>query len=212
MSERARAFHLLIESLGNSSPAAPPGMGPQPESPSLPERLEVGEGVNFLKISPGRPPALARGGRPARSSDTVLLQSVWREGAPKLLMLIPGGRTVTVNGVPAPVVSLLGERDEVAFDRSSRFIAHVAVYLNPRIGPPEEGEIGDTCPVCKAKFTRETTVYRCHNCSSALHHEGEEKPEGDRLECAGICTECPICHAAIQTSAGYRHIPEGFVP
>jgi hypothetical protein len=124
-------------------------------------------------------------------------------------MLNPADFPLLVNGKPAAPVSLLSEKDEVSFDPFSMRVAHVVLFHNPNLGPPEDSEIGELCPLCQVKITKDTILYRCYRCGNALHLEStDNKSENDHLECARICSECPTCLEPIEFDTGYRYTPE----
>ena len=213
------SFHLLIEPIETpASPDAPPAAPPRLEIPEEPAFLETtDDGASrraAASASPGaraHPALLERATAPPAPAvpPTPFIVQPVREGpSPLLLLLVPGGRQVIVNGSPAPPVSLLAEGDEVILDERSGAVAHVALFHRASIGPPRPEEIGVTCPLCLVPVEPDTTLYRCFHCGKPLHLEPEARPEGERLECARLCTECPSCHVPIRMETGYGRLPE----
>lgn len=208
MNDYARSIHLLLEYLGEPVHDLSPVSTAVTAQVSSTEKLEIRNGVNYLTVPPRKPPSLKRRIR-GPVQNYILLQPIRHDSAIRLLMLNPGSITVNVNGTLAPPVSLLDEKDELSFDRCSRYTIHVTVYHTPAIGQPLDNEIGTKCPICRSKFNRDTIVYRCPNCSKPLHNERDKDiPQNEKLECATICTVCPSCHADIRVNAGYRYLPE----
>ena len=198
MNCQGQSIHLLREGFEegrNCRAASPPNF----------DSLEILSGTSYLAVEKSDPPHLVA--EPDRkASEVFILETVWENQSPQLLMLVPKGHCARVNGDPAPPVALLKEKDEVAFDISSAHVAHVTVFNRPRIGSPPEKAIGKQCPICRVSVDRESTVYLCPRCDVPLHCEGEGKGE-DRLECARICSKCPICATPITMQAGYSYLP-----
>ncbi len=208
MTAHAMSFHLLFEQAGESVSHPPGNNVPEDESWSR-CRLEIRNDISYVDFSLGTLPREAQqsGKKP---ENVVLFQPIWDHLPHRLLMVNPAGLPLKVNGRPAPPLSLLKEKDEVSPGPLATVVAHVVLHHNPRIGPPDKGEIGKPCLLCNSRIIRDTTLYRCCRCGKALHLEGDDKPEKVRLECARICSECPACRTPIVFETGYRYTPECF--
>lgn len=178
-------FHLITDSLALDAPSAPPTTLPLPA------------GVCYLRLDGERLVVTEE----APTEPTVVLEPVRVGTQSRLLLVVPAGRRVRVNGQPVPCVALLGVRDQLQIDAGP--ILHVTLHHRPQVGPPTADRLGQECPVCRGPLTAETTVYVCSACGIALHAEGE-----DGLDCVNIGSECPACGAAVTMTAGYAYIPE----
>ena len=204
-----QTVHLLLECVdrGLEREATPRhGAG---EAISI-DPLVIRNGVNYLVQEKGKRPQLVS--RAPKTKEIFALQQVTQNDMPHLLLLSPGDRHLLVNGNVAPSITLLAEGDEVQFDRHGKFLVHVAVFNEVYIGFPSPQEVGRDCRFCRTAFLSTSRVYVCHSCGKALHLEGDEKPEHERLQCALLCSVCPTCEAPILKKSGYRSLPEFCIP
>lgn len=183
-------FHLIV---GVGSTAVP---GPI-------EKIEVPEGVSFLVPGSGARPRLG----PERTEDgSFVIEPVYVEHQPQLILLSPPGKRPRLNGHVAPRAALVRERDTLQID--DEFVLHVATYYRPRIGPPPAEWIGKDCPICRTTFIEGTRVYVCP-CGQPLHLETEAHRRTDHnpLVCATTTTECPSCLRPIVLKECYSYYP-----
>jgi hypothetical protein len=178
-------FHLITDSLALDAPSAPP------------TTLALPAGVGYLHFE-GEQPVVTE---EAPAEPAVVLEPVRAGSLPRLLLVVPEGRRVRVNGQPVPRVALLGVRDQLQIDAGP--ILHVTLHHRPQVGPPTGDRLGQECPVCRGPLTAETTAYVCPSCGIGLHAEGE-----DGLDCVNVGSECPACGAAVTMTAGYAYFPE----
>lgn len=194
MSEGLQQIHLLVDVFDQAGEARTPKLDP----------LRLPPGVGYLTAPSGAPPQISAA--PPKSRTTIaILEVLSRAQQPQLLLVTNGKSPLRVNGQPVPRVALLGVKDQIQLP--SDHILHVTVYHRLSVGAPPAELIGKECPLCRVPFTADTTVYRCPNCSSALHYEGAEKGDA-RLECVLLCSECPTCKTAVVLKEGYVYTPE----
>ncbi len=143
--------------------------------------------------------------KPDAAGDSIGLAAVQFENQSFLAMLTSGELAPRVNGQPAPPLTLLRVRDQVQV--TERNVLHVSILNRPFIGRPRDEEIGTECPFCRIPFTADTTIYICPFCDKAMHCEGTDKPEEDRLECARLTTECRHCNQPVNMKEGYVYVP-----
>ena len=169
-------------------------------TPPPPIRMAIPDHVCFLTAAPGRLPSLAD--QPAASwADTWVIEPVWFGNEPHLLLLSHGALAPRVNGLPAPPLALLRERDEVLLGNG--YSLHVTLYTKPLIGPPPPHVVGKDCPLCRSPFTPEQTTYTCYRCGSVLHHVPDAAADDAATPpCAGGVATCPVCSVAIILQEG----------
>ena len=130
----------------------------------------------------------------------VVLEPIEVDRQPALVLAVPPGERVRVNGLSAPPLGMLAVGDVLQVgDR----LFHVSWFRAPVIGPPPEALIGVRCNVCFTPVTLESTVL-VHDCGSPLHIE----PGADQLRCAllGDCADCgrPV---VFESGLDYRPAP-----
>jgi hypothetical protein len=206
--EKGNHFHLLFEKLGQrrtgNDRSAPP-----PPSPGSSEYLKLPNRIGYLTVEKNDPPRFINGDR-VNLDNLYLVQPLWENSQPALLLLSPGREPPLINGLPAPPVALLHMKDEVLFCKSCSYAAHVTLFIRPRIGPPIDINVGKKCPVCKTEFLPDSIAYTCHSCGQILHCESTAHSNKDSLNCAKFCGNCPICLTPIQQTDGYAYLPEFF--
>jgi hypothetical protein len=206
--KKGNHFHLLFENLGRRSTTHDPDARHQ-SSPGFSEYLEIPNRIGYLTAGKNDPPRFVNRNR-VNSDNVYLVQPLWENSQPTLLLLSPGRKPPLINGLPAPPVALLHMKDEILFCKSCSYAAHVTLFIRPRIGPPFEINVGKKCPVCKTGIRPDSITYTCHFCGQILHCEGTAHPNKDHLNCATICRNCPICLTPIQQTHGYAYLPELF--
>ena len=199
-------FHFLFENLGRQSATHDPDSRRQ-SLPGFSEYLEIPNRIGYLEAGKNAPPRFVNRNR-VNSENVYLVQPVWGNSQPMLLLLSPGRQLPLINGLAAPPVALLHMKDEVLFCKSGSYAAHVTLFIRPRIGPPVEIHVGKKCPVCKTGIRQDSITYTCHFCGQVLHCESSTPPHEDHLNCATICGNCPICLTPIQQEHGYAYLPE----
>lgn len=209
MSGVLQQFGFLVEALDQDESekealaGAPRRPGAVPRDPGWIELPPAG--ISYLTLSPEQPPRVLLE-PPARMSQAAVLETVRREQHPYLVMLGPTGQELRVNGVPAPPLVILHVRDQVQMGEN--YLLHLSLFRRPYIGPPAKEYTGSKCLVCRLPVAADTTIYICPNCSGALHCEGEEKSQQDRLECARLSSGCPRCGNPVIMTEGYAYVPE----
>ena len=122
-------------------------------------------------------------------------------------MLIPGeGQTAGVlhNGSEALPVNVLRVGDEIRVNGVDLFVSR---QRGQRVCAASEAQIGQSCPLCRSSITTGQRIYSCA-CGTALHLEGDEVPEADRLVCAELASTCPTCSQSIEFAQGLEWQPE----
>jgi hypothetical protein len=207
MEDHRQSIRLLLESFeqGNRGMGQEGGNHCQDTPSPNYDYLEIPDGTSYLAVEKSeRPRLIAKPG--VKTSELFVLETIWESRPPQLLVLTPQGRSLMINGGPGPPVALLREKDEVAFESFSEYVAHVTLFNRTQIGSTPDHAIGKKCPICRTSFDNGTTVYLCAGCGEPLHCEGEEQGQ-DRLDCARICSKCPICTTPIVTQPGYTYMP-----
>lgn len=202
MSSPAREFHFFVDQLSQPFVDDTQHATNGTQSP----RLVVPSGVSHLVVPAGQAPRLLEEADREDVSDALLLEPVFSQKQPYLLLVSQPGKDVRINGQVAPRFASLREKDQVQFD--DEFMLHLTLFSRPRICDVPDQLVGKECPVCRVPYVAQTRVYLCGNCSSAMHLQGEEEPESTRLECALAITECPVCQTPIEMTEGYRYEPE----
>jgi hypothetical protein len=198
----AQELHLIIE----DRQAEVTGEGPV--------YLEVPrEQARVLVAEEGKKPRVLKGvGKAGKNRrNRVVVQAVQTKGAGlRLLVLSPDGPhdAPHVNGRRMPPVALLGERDELKLAGSGDCVLHVTLFNRRCVGPAPAAVIGKRCKICRRKFSKGTMTYVCPKCGNAMHLEGAEKPENERLECALVGSKCPHCDLEIVRQEGYSYLPD----
>jgi hypothetical protein len=188
--------------------------GESTEHAPTPSGTDVVQTAHFLAVPPSgvRLHAPQRQ-RPHVDEDTgamdgafFAVQTLRHGGAPRLLLVSAPGSGLRVNGLPAPPVALLKERDEIDFAEAP-YRAHVTAYTGTCVGTPSEEDVGATCPICTKRIRADRKTYRCAVCGLVLHCEDDTPDDPDALPCAPLCDECPRCRTPVRTEAGYTYIP-----
>jgi hypothetical protein len=195
-----QSVHLVVEAIdtryGNDG-----GLTSGSKDSSLPVKLKVPPSHAFLVARPGELPHLQE--TPPATMENVALLETLRKGntALRLLAIVPEGAQPRVNGVIAPRVSVLHERDQFQFTDASSF--HVTLYNDPRIGAPRADSIGKkSCAVCTKVFEADSKILECVYCESECHLEGEAG-----LDCANLIANCPICAKPLVKTPSYTFEP-----
>ena len=141
-------------------------------------------------------------------SDGIVagLEPIVYERQLHVLMLTPPGRSVRVNGLPAPRAAVLHVADLIEWGGST--VLHLSLHRRPHLGPPRPEDVGNECLVCRARITEQTVVLVCVHCSLALHCETTPTTGDSPLECARLSSECPRCRQELVIKEGYAYVPE----
>jgi hypothetical protein len=128
-----------------------------------------------------------------RAGPVVLMEPVPDGNGSALLVIAqdPGAAEMYTNGCPSLVMEVLRDRDVLRI--GDRPAVQVTLSAEVRTGTPSVELISQPCPICLVPFTSRTTVAVCGQCGAAMHLEGDDVPESDRLRCAALVRECPIC-------------------
>lgn len=208
---RAQTIHLLLEAVAHPGQSAQPRRGgsePVSGDPAHQAWIEVPEGVSYLVVDEDGRPRLVLD-PPEDTGELYLVEQVYRDHAPKLLVLNLCCNAPFVNAREAPPVVLLEAGDEVLFGSGSEWVSHVTVFSNAVAGPPPEKEIGFPCPVCLEIFNECSTTYLCSGCGKPYHLEPDEVPEEERFRCVSPGQKCSVCRTPMMES-GYSFLPESF--
>jgi hypothetical protein len=110
------------------------------------------------------------------------------------LVVIPLGRSLLVNGVPALKFSALSPRDSLLFSPGALF--YVTERIEPHVGPPLPHMLGQKCPCCQLPMEQSSVCVSC-KCGLIYHHETEtshpDLPADDRLNCFSKLKNCLAC-------------------
>jgi hypothetical protein len=188
---------------------------PGPGASSL---CRVGDSAVRLAPVSGAPPAVPAVAHSAAAGEGALrVESIgWLvpfefAGALYLLLLVCGSVRPRINGLPACPVSVLRSGDTV--DLGHKVVLHVSVRSRPYIGPPRDGEVGRTCPVCLASIDpasdeAECVVYVCPACGVPCHLKARIASCGEILECVRASSSCPSCGGPIVDRESHDVVPE----
>ena len=137
----------------------------------------------------------------------IQLETIRAKAGISLLMAVQPGLPVTVNGLPAALISVLHSGDVIGV---GEHVLHVSLLSRPYVGPPDAGHVGVLCGYCRVEIKDEPNmqVYVCPNCQQPTHNQGEEVPTDARLECAQLSPRCGHCDAEIVTTEAFNHVPE----
>jgi hypothetical protein len=202
MSHSSREFHLVVDQLSQPfvDDAKISVLGDQAP------RLVVPDGVTYLLAPSGKPPLLLGDAESGNAEHAFLLEPVFSQKQPYLVLIGQAGKDVRVNGQVAPCLAALREKDQIQF--GDELMLHVTLFSRPCIASVPDELIDKECPLCRLPFVTGIRVFVCANCTTAMHLQGEEEPEATRLECALAATECPVCQTPIEMTEGYRYEPE----
>jgi hypothetical protein len=201
MTVSGQELHLVVDelrSLTRSSPAGTP--------PRVLQTVRVPEAASYL-----RPGAPARGlvATSAAEEGSLVIEPLVDGSAPRLLLLAPRGATApTINGRSAPRVCLLRVGDQILLEDGR--LLHLTAFQRPQIGPATEQQVGERCHVCRTPIKQGDRVFTCPCGRGVMHYDapsGHGQDENERLECATLPSECPICRRSISLSEGFDHAP-----
>jgi hypothetical protein len=164
------------------------------------DKIVVAEGISFLVTANGGRPQLAA--TPPPSEAPFVIEPVFIEHQPQMILISPPNRRARVNGTFAPRAALVREKDVIHLDDGPAL--HVTVYNRPRVEPVSNGLAGKDCPVCRT--TLSGTVYVCP-CGTSIHVRSEAKPGEQPLECIKVISECPHDGKPIVLTEGYSWVP-----
>ena len=168
--------------------------------------VEIPDGASFLLCNDdGNPPVIVRE-KPNADHRSLVVQPCQVNRAPHLLMANPQCLPIRVNGNSTPLISVLREGDEVLL--SPNLLLFVTTFRRPFVGAADESITGKTCPLCQLRVAANVIVYVCHRCGTALHCQGNDTAEADRLQCANLSDCCPTCSARIEFDEGYSYRPK----
>ena len=122
-----------------------------------------------------------------------------RDGQPRLLLALAPHQDATVNGAPAPRLTLLAEGDRFHFDAGPLF--RLDLFHQPQLGPVPPALIGVPCAVCSLALAEGTRCLVC-SCSTPMHAAEDETQPG-ALACAQMVTHCPHCQQPVRLVPGY---------
>jgi hypothetical protein len=184
-------FHLLVADSG----------GLQESAPAL-EPLIVPSGVSSLHCGMANEFSLSSTSAPAFTHSFRLEPMFSRPNEPRLLLASPPACRASINGVPAPRLTLLMEGDRFHFDAGPAF--RVALFHRPRLGPAPAEMIGVACPICTLALAEGDRCFVCP-CGTPLHAAEDETREG-ALACAKMITHCPHCQQPVRLVSGYGEL------
>ncbi|MBP7933144.1 MAG: hypothetical protein KA354_00735 [Phycisphaerae bacterium] len=143
------------------------------------------------------------------SDDTVVVESLFLDGgrSPRLLILLPPGQRLSINGEPVSRVAIAAMRDVLAFNDAHPMF--VSLFEQPVMGLAGKALAGETCPVCKTVTSAGQEVWQCAVCSAVVHNAKPDSAdaEGEGYACLTLSGVCPVCQQPIRTNAGLIWIP-----
>jgi len=159
----------------------------------------------FLIVAAGGTPNLAS--EVSDGAETLAgLARLEYERHTYVMMLVPGDRTIHLNGVTAPPVTLLRIGDQLEWNGAT--VLHLSAFRRPYLGPARPDDLGQECPVCRVRFTEQSVVLVCVHCGAVMHCESQAPGSDAPLECARLSTECPRCGHELVTEEGFAYVPE----
>ena len=170
-----------------------------PGATAVPLSVAVPQGATNLTIT-DEGLAVLVAEAPDDGSPSWRVEALHHEAQPQLLVVSTQQHRLTVNGQPAPVVTLLRPGDHVQTAAGGEFF--LALYDEPRIGPPAPLSVGQECLLCRVRFEKTSTVYRCWYCDTHFHLEG-----ADGLDCGRVTSECLHCQKPVRLERGFSHYP-----
>ena len=192
-------YHLFVEDFG--SHLKPKELNSEIASIEIPDR------GGLLVVDDNCLPGITDK-RGYGEDNTFVFQPVRTNSDSRLLMVCPGRKRPIINGIPAPPIALLNVRDDILFPNAFEFLAHVTLFIRPRLGPVPENRIGRKCPFCRSAFLKSSHTYTCYRCGQVIHYERVGHGESNALDCANICDDCPVCRAPIYLADGFVYLPE----
>jgi hypothetical protein len=163
--------------------------------------LVLPQGVSSLRSDGAGRPRLERVGAPG--SDSVPRFDALDDR--RLLLAVPPGAAVGLNGAPAPRLTRLASADRI--DLPAGVTLHVARERCGAPGAVPADLVGESCGLCRVPLTPETRVWICDACGAAMHLEPEDVPEQTRLTCALLASVCTQCQGPIDLGTGLDHVP-----
>ena len=161
--------------------------------------LILPRGVSTLTCQSPNAPALTPSAQ--ETDDTFRLEPIFsRPLEPRLLLASPARFRVSVNGMPAPRLTLLSEGDRFHFDTGPAF--RVALLHRPHVGPAPAEVIGVACPVCTLPLAETDRCFVCSTCGAPFHAAEDETREG-ALSCARMISHCSSCQQPIRLAPCY---------
>ncbi len=157
-------------------------------------------------ISASRPPLCLQTGEPLDKDFAFVLEPVLNKQPPFIVLVSPPACRPRINGQCVPPLATLLEKDQ--FQPDDEHILHVTLFHRPSAGKTPAEFLEQECPICRVPFAADTQVYVCPTCSTPMHLQGEETPETNRLECALMVSECPVCQTRIELAEGFTYEPE----
>jgi hypothetical protein len=191
------AFRLLVEGPTDGEAAAR-------DVDALPS-LVAGDGVLALDAARLDAPTLeAAPPDAAVRPDTLHFERIEGERGAALLMRVPRGLDVRINGRPSPPIALLAVADQV---QVAHGVLHVTRERDGVARRPSAQQLGRKCPVCSVPIDRETRIV-VHECGALLHAEqsGDRADEADLLQCSSLT--CPDCDRPVVIGTGLVFTPE----
>ena len=216
MKPKGNSYHLLIEEFGSLSHSNKLNFDSLPAAGDINTishlkseigSIEIPDRGGLLMVEDNCPPKIAD--RHCFGVNNIFVfQPIWNNSESHLLMVCPGRNRPMINSIPAPPIALLNVKDDILFPNAFEFMAHVSLYIRPRLGPVPENRIGRKCPLCRSTFFENTPTYKCYRCGQAIHYKLNGDADSDALDCANACDNCPVCRAPIFLDDGFVYLPE----
>ena len=173
--------------------------------------VEHPSGVWSVLTVPESPSALVASGGAAslvaptaQNADAGVFLEVMAARPPRLLAF-SRARRLHVNGLPAPLLTLLNARDVFRMEPGD-LVYHVTHFNRVIVEPANSRQIGAECPVCRGTLTDKSRVLTCCQCGCGIHLEDDATD----LQCALAIKSCPACSREIHLKDTYSYLPEGF--
>lgn len=143
-----------------------------------------------------------------KPADTrsILFEVIQHDFQTHLAMMAPPDVDARLNGLRVGPVVILKTKDHLRV-RDARDL-YVSVLHKPAPGPAEAAEVGCECLICRTPITANQTIFRCTNCSAAMHAGAPERNAHDRLECAVAASDCPRCRLPLVREERFEYVPD----
>jgi len=198
--EHARSFCLLPDAGGAENDSA--------SSPDWSESLVVPPGRSFFVRPADGPPRIVTCIDPG-DHRWCALEPIQRERSFQLLIAAGPGASFQANGIQAPPLVLLEERDVVTFDEG-RASFYLSIYVRPYVGPLQPEHESLNCSFCQTPLSTGHEVYVCPFCGAPAHSAPADDgcEASQRLECATHMQSCSQCLNPVHTAEGLTYVPE----
>lgn len=202
-----QSFRLILDDIGDAPADAPMRRGAR-GGDTEPATLTIAPGACVLYAPPGQPPRILDD-MPDDGHGVFVLETFRRDHHLGLLIVSRSADRPRINGVEAPRLAVLAERDQLRPNGDGR-VLHVSRYMRPYRGAPPHDLVaaGASCALCHTPIRAESWVYICPFCDAAMHLEDDEHKAGDKpLHCGAAGTTCASCMQPTLDREGLTYVP-----